>query len=142
MASTKKPHQSTFSDHLQRTLRRDSELRLEPSIESMDRVARLASERAVVVFTASNSSMCDVVTSLLGSLGVNAAVHELDRDPRGREMERELARMLGGGAGRGVPTVPAVFVGGDLVGGTNRVMALHLAGELVPMLRSAGALWL
>jgi glutaredoxin 3 len=38
--------------------------------------------------------------------------------------------------------VPAVFVGGDLVGGTNRVMALHLSGELVPMLRNAGALWL
>jgi len=35
-----------------------------------------------------------------------------------------------------------VFVGGDLVGGTNRVMALHLAGELVPMLKSASALWL
>ncbi|KAF8673036.1 hypothetical protein HU200_049109 [Digitaria exilis] len=84
--------------------------------------------------------MCDVVTSLLGSLGVNAAVHQLDRDPRGREMERELARRLGGG-GAG-PTVPAVFVGGNLVGGTNRVMALHLAGELVPLLRRAGALWL
>jgi glutaredoxin 3 len=105
-------------------------------------VARLVSERAVVVFTASNCSMGDVVTSLLGSLGVNAAVHELDKDPRGREMERELARRLGGGGGAGTPTVPAVFVGGDLVGGTNRVMALHLAGELVPMLRNAGALWL
>jgi glutaredoxin 3 len=112
----------------------------------MDHVARLASERAVVVFTASNCSMGDVVTSLLSSLGVNAAVHDLDRDPRGMEMERELARRLGGGGGgRGTtttPTVPAVFVGGDLVGGTNRVMALHLSGELVPMLRKAGALWL
>jgi glutaredoxin 3 len=113
---------------------------------AMDHVARLASERAVVVFTASNCSMGDVVTSLLSSLGVNAAVHDLDRDPRGMEMERELARRLGGGGGgRGTtttPTVPAVFVGGDLVGGTNRVMALHLSGELVPMLRKAGALWL
>lgn len=114
----------------------------------MDRVAKLASERAVVVFTASNCSMGDVVTSLLSSLGVNAAVHDLDRDPRGMEMERELARRLGGGGGAGgrgtttTPTVPAVFVGGDLVGGTNRVMALHLSGELVPMLRKAGALWL
>ncbi|PWZ29383.1 Glutaredoxin-C10 [Zea mays] len=110
----------------------------------MDRVAKLASERAVVVFTASNCSMGDVVTSLLSSLGVSAAVHELDSDPRGQEMERELARRLGGAsaAGRGTTALPAVFVGGSLVGGTNRVMALHLAGELVPMLKSAGALWL
>ena len=106
----------------------------------MDLVAKLASERAVVVFTASECGMCHAVTSLLCNLGVNAAVHELDRDPRGREMECELARRLGGG--RGAPSVPAVFVGGNLVGGTNKVMALHLAGELVPMLKSAGALWL
>jgi glutaredoxin 3 len=105
----------------------------------MDRVAKLASERAVVVFTKSNCSMCHAVTSLLSDLGVNAAVHELDRDPQGREMEMVLARMLGGGR---VPAVPAVFVGGDLVGGTNRVMALHLAGEFVPTLKRAGALWL
>ncbi|KAK3120655.1 hypothetical protein QOZ80_9AG0691560 [Eleusine coracana subsp. coracana] len=104
----------------------------------MDRVAKLASERAVVVFTTSNCSMCHSVTSLFSNLGVNAAIHELDREPRGREMERELVRMLGGRA----PAVPAVFIGGDLVGGTNRVMALHLAGELVPMLKKAGALWL
>jgi glutaredoxin 3 len=38
--------------------------------------------------------------------------------------------------------VPAVFIGGSLVGGINKVMALHLAGELVPMLMNAGALWL
>lgn len=104
----------------------------------MDRVAKLASERAVVVFTTSNCCMCHTMTSLLSELGVNAAVHELDTDPRGREMERELARMLGGR----MPAVPAVFIGGDLVGGTNRVMALHLAGEFVPMLKKAGALWL
>lgn len=105
-------------------------------------VARLASERAVVVFTASNCGMCHAVTSLLvGELGVNAAVHELDKDPRGRDMERELARRLNGGGGGG-RAVPAVFVGGNLVGGANRVMSLHLAGELVPMLKNAGALWL
>jgi glutaredoxin 3 len=107
----------------------------------MERVAALASERAVVVFTASDCTMGGVVVSLLSSLGVNAAVHELDSDPRGREMEQELARRIAA-AGGSNPTVPAVFVGGNLVGGTARVMALHLAGELVPMLRSAGALWL
>jgi glutaredoxin 3 len=104
----------------------------------MDQVTKLASERAVVVFTSSRCCMCYSVTSLLSNLGVNVAVYELDKEQRGREMERELARRLG----RGAPAVPAVFIGGNLVGGTNRIMALHLAGELVPMLKNAGALWL
>jgi glutaredoxin 3 len=38
--------------------------------------------------------------------------------------------------------VPAVFIGGKLVGPTDQVMALHLRGKLVPLLREAGALWL
>ncbi|XP_006663086.1 glutaredoxin-C13 [Oryza brachyantha] len=103
-----------------------------------ERVARLASERAVVVFTKSGCCMCHAVTTLLGELAVSAAVHELDREPLGREMERELARRLRGGG----PAVPAVFIGGSLVGGTSKVMAMHLKGELVPMLKNAGALWL
>ncbi|AQK40305.1 putative glutaredoxin-C14 [Zea mays] len=104
----------------------------------MERVMKIASERAVVVFTLSSCCMCHTVTRLMADLGVNALVHELDSDPRGKDMERALLKMLGG---RG-PAVPAVFIGGKLVGGTNRVMSLHLAGELVPMLKSAGALWL
>jgi len=104
----------------------------------MERVMQLASERAVVVFTLSSCCMCHTVTQLMADLSVNALVHELDRDPRGKDMERALLKMLGG---RG-PAVPAVFIGGKLVGGTNRVLSLHLASELVPMLKSAGALWL
>ncbi|KAG8093157.1 hypothetical protein GUJ93_ZPchr0012g20438 [Zizania palustris] len=77
------------------------------------------------------------VTSLLCDLGVNALVHELDQDPRGKDMEKALLKLLGKG-----PPVPAVFIGGTLVGGTNKVMSLHLGGELVPMLKNAGALWL
>ncbi|KAL5205029.1 hypothetical protein ABZP36_009900 [Zizania latifolia] len=106
-----------------------------------EQVARLASERAVVVFTKSGCCMCHTVTTLFGELAVSAAVHELDKEPLGREMERELARRLYGG-GRAGPAVPAVFIGGNLVGGTSKVMAMHLKGELVPMLKSAGALWL
>ncbi|KAF0896172.1 hypothetical protein E2562_019665 [Oryza meyeriana var. granulata] len=105
-----------------------------------ERVERLASERAVVVFTKSSCCMCHTVTTLLGELAVSAAVHELDKEPLGKEMEKELARRLYGD--RGGPAVPAVFIGGSLVGGTSKVMAMHLKGELVPMLRNAGALWL
>ncbi|PWZ44773.1 putative glutaredoxin-C14 [Zea mays] len=103
----------------------------------MDRVMQLVSERAVVVFTLSSCCMCHTVTQLMADLSVNAMVHELDSDPRGKDMERALLKMLGGRA----PAVPAVFIGGKLVGGTNNVMSLHLGGELVPMLMNAGALW-
>ncbi|CAL9108378.1 unnamed protein product [Musa textilis] len=103
----------------------------------MDRVRRLASQRAVVVFSLSSCCMCHTVKRLFCELGVNPAVHELDEDPRGKDMERALSKMLGRS-----PPVPAVFIGGNLVGPTDEVMALHLGGKLVPLLRNAGALWL
>ena len=103
-----------------------------------DRVMKLASERAVVVFTLSSCCMCHTVTKLMQDLSVNALVHELDSDPRGKEMERALLKMLGG---RG-PAVPVVFIGGKLVGAMDRVMAAHINGSLVPLLKEAGALWL
>jgi glutaredoxin 3 len=104
----------------------------------MERVTRLSSEKAVVIFTPSNDCpMSHSVTTLFSDLGVGAAVHELNKDPRGRDMERDLARRLGRN-----PPVPAVFIGGKLVGSTDRVMSLHLGGKLVPMLKAAGAMWL
>ncbi|KAM0858961.1 hypothetical protein ACQ4PT_047495 [Festuca glaucescens] len=36
---------------------------------------------------------------------------------------------------------PVVFIGGKLVGGLDRLMAMHIAGELMPVLKQAGALW-
>ncbi|RWV97818.1 hypothetical protein GW17_00039372, partial [Ensete ventricosum] len=44
--------------------------------------------------------------------------------------------------GEDAVTLPAVFVGGRLVGGLDRLMAVHISGELVPILKRAGALWL
>uniref|UniRef100_A0A453GI43 Glutaredoxin domain-containing protein n=3 Tax=Triticinae TaxID=1648030 RepID=A0A453GI43_AEGTS len=102
-----------------------------------ERVRRLASQRAVVIFGTSNCCMCHVVKTLFTEMGVSWTVHELDKDPRGKDVERALASM----AGRSLP-VPAVFIGGALVGPTDKVMALHLGGQLVPLLRQAGALWL
>uniref|UniRef100_A0A0E0DM34 Glutaredoxin domain-containing protein n=1 Tax=Oryza meridionalis TaxID=40149 RepID=A0A0E0DM34_9ORYZ len=112
----------------------------------MDRVTRLASQKAVVVFSKSSCGMSHAVTRLLRELGVDARVVELDEEPAGADMENALAGMLlagtaaAGGRGRGV-VVPTVFIGGRLVGSTDRVMSLHVAGGLVPLLRDAGALW-
>lgn len=40
------------------------------------------------------------------------------------------------------PAVPVVFIGGKLVGAMDTVMASHINGNLVPLLKDAGALWL
>ncbi|XP_072997514.1 glutaredoxin-C1-like [Typha latifolia] len=104
----------------------------------MEIVTRLASQRAVVIFSVSSCCMCHTIKTLfMNELGVNPAVYELDQDPKGREMERALAKLLGR-----APPVPAVFIGGTLVGLTDKVMSLHLSGKLVPLLRDAGAIWL
>ncbi|TKW04045.1 hypothetical protein SEVIR_7G084100v4 [Setaria viridis] len=108
-----------------------------------ERVERLASESAVVVFSVSTCCMCHAVKRLFCGMGVHPAVHELDLDPRGRELERALACLLGAAAGPGAaPVVPVVFIGGRLVGAMDRVMAAHINGSLVPLLKEAGALWL
>ncbi|OEL32783.1 Glutaredoxin-C3 [Dichanthelium oligosanthes] len=117
-----------------------------PIVESaVARVERLASESAVVVFSVSSCCMCHAVKRLFCGMGVHPTVHELDLDPRGRELERALARLLGYGPA-GAPVVPAVvpvvFIGGKLVGAMDRVMAAHINGSLVPLLKEAGALWL
>lgn len=95
---------------------------------------RLASQRAVVIFSTSSCCMCHTVKRL----GVSPCVHELDEEAMGREMEKALGKFLGGRK----PAVPAVFIGGKLVGSTDGGMSLHLGGKLVPLLRDAGALWL
>ena len=107
-------------------------------------VERLASESAVVVFSVSSCCMCHAVKRLFCGMGVHPTVHELDLDPRGRELERALACLLGasGASAAGAPVVPVVFIGGRLVGAMDRVMAAHINGSLVPLLKEAGALWL
>ncbi|KAL5983891.1 Glutaredoxin-C1 [Asimina triloba] len=106
----------------------------------MDKVNRLVSQDAVVIFSNSACCMCHSIKRLFCELGVNARVYELDEDAsRGAEMEKALSRLLG----RKSP-LPVVFVGGRCVGSTNEVMSLHLSRDraLISMLRDAGALWL
>ncbi|XP_027152593.1 glutaredoxin-C1-like [Coffea eugenioides] len=105
--------------------------------DPLERVVRLASGSAVVVFSMSTCCMCHAVKRLFCGMGVNPTVYELDQDPRGKEIERALIRLLGNS-----PPVPVVFIGGKLVGAMDRVMASHINGTLVPLLKEAGALWL
>ncbi|KAI3522390.1 hypothetical protein L2E82_06701 [Cichorium intybus] len=101
----------------------------------MDMVTRMVSEKPVVVFSRSSCSMSHTIKSLLFEFGVNPAVYELDEISKGWEIEQALLRL-----GRN-PIIPAVFIGGEFVGGANEIISLHLQRSLQPMLRNAGALW-
>ncbi|KAF8400017.1 hypothetical protein HHK36_015890 [Tetracentron sinense] len=105
--------------------------------DPLERVERLASENAVVIFSISSCCMCHAIKRLFCGMGVNPTVYELDEDPRGKEIEKALMRLLGTSS-----AVPVVFIGGKLVGAMDRVMASHINGTLVPLLKDAGALWL
>ncbi|XP_022773630.1 glutaredoxin-C1-like [Durio zibethinus] len=106
--------------------------------DPLERIERLASENAVVIFSISGCCMCHAIKRLFCGMGVNPTVYELDEDPRGKDMEKALMRLLGTSS----PAVPVVFIGGKLVGKMDRVMASHINGTLVPLLKEAGALWL
>ncbi|CAA2981185.1 glutaredoxin-C5-like [Olea europaea subsp. europaea] len=114
-----------------------STVRQNAAVDPLERVVRLASGSAVVIFSLSTCCMCHAVKRLFCGMGVNPTVYELDLDPRGKELERALMRLLGDGS-----AVPVVFIGGKLVGAMDRVMASHINGTLVPLLKEAGALWL
>ncbi|KAH6756195.1 Thioredoxin superfamily protein [Perilla frutescens var. hirtella] len=101
----------------------------------MDRVSKMVSEKPVVIFSKSSCCMSHTIRSLFCDFGVNPMVYELDEISRGREVEQALSRL---GCN---PTVPAVFIGGEFVGGANEIMSLHLKRSLKPMLKRAGALW-
>ncbi|KAL3812845.1 hypothetical protein ACJIZ3_014113 [Penstemon smallii] len=102
----------------------------------MDRIAKLASQRAVVIFSKSTCCMCHAIKRLFYEQGVSPMIHELDEESRGKEMEYALNKL---GCS---PTVPAVFIGGKFVGSADVVMTLQLNGSLKQMLIDAGALWL
>ncbi|KAA0060281.1 hypothetical protein IC582_014128 [Cucumis melo] len=105
--------------------------------DPMRRIERMAAENAVVMFSMTSCCMCHAVKRLFCGMGVKTTVYELDEDPRGKEIEKALMRLMGSSS-----AVPAVFIGGKLIGSMDRVMASHINGSLVPLLKSAGALWL
>jgi glutaredoxin-like protein len=98
-------------------------------------VGRAVAERPVLVVGRRGCCLSHVVKRLLQGLGVNPAVHEVAD-------ESALAGLVPAGAAAAAGALPAVFVGGRLLGGLDRLMAVHISGELVPILKKAGALWL
>ncbi|KAH7568862.1 hypothetical protein ACOSQ2_012263 [Xanthoceras sorbifolium] len=125
----------------------DGGVRIGRSTNSADdakTVLKAVSENAVVVLGRSGCCMSHVVKTLLLGHGVNPTAFEVDEVDEA-DVVAELQRINGGKGedfGAGDIQFPAVFVGGKLFGGLDQVMATHISGELVPILKGAGALWL
>ncbi|XP_058750198.1 glutaredoxin-C9-like [Vicia villosa] len=101
-------------------------------------IITMVSENAVIIIGTRGCCLCHVVKRLLQGLGVNPPVYEVDQD---RETS-VVAQLSTHASAAETVQFPAVFVGGKLLGGLERVMASHISGELVPILKDAGALWL
>ncbi|KAM5563939.1 monothiol glutaredoxin-S6-like [Rosa sericea] len=102
----------------------------------MDMVARLVDEKPLVIFSKSSCCMSHSIKTLLYDFGANPTVYELDQMPNGQQIERALLQL---GCR---PSVPAVFIGQQFIGGTNTVMSLHMQNKLVPLLMRAKAIWI
>ncbi|KAK1422698.1 hypothetical protein QVD17_17984 [Tagetes erecta] len=101
------------------------------------KVHELVAENTVIVFGQRGCCMCYVMKLLLLGLGVNPAIFGLD-DGDVEDVSNELLKI----SGESSVELPVVFVGGKLFGGLERLMAMHITGELVPILKEAKALWL
>ncbi|GMI93579.1 hypothetical protein like AT3G02000 [Hibiscus trionum] len=106
-----------------------------------DIVRQLASTSAVVLFSTSGDCMCTVAKRLLFGLGVAPVTIELDRHVDGLDIQAGLFQLTAEVADGRQPIL-AVFVGGKFLGGIETLMACHINGTLVPLLKDAGALWL
>ncbi|KAF8084574.1 hypothetical protein N665_0711s0003 [Sinapis alba] len=100
----------------------------------MEKIQKMISGKPVVIFSNNSCCMSHTIKTLFLDFGVNPAIYELDEISRGKEIENALSQL---GCS---PTVPVVFIGGQLVGGANQVMSLHLNRSLVTMLKRVGAL--
>ncbi|OMO63740.1 Glutaredoxin [Corchorus capsularis] len=102
----------------------------------MEAVTSMVADRPVVIFSRSTCCMSHTIKTLISGFGANPTVYELDEIQNGQQIERELQQM---GC---KPTVPAVFIGQQLIGGPNQIMTLQVKNQLVPLLIRAGAIWI
>ncbi|KAE8671319.1 Monothiol glutaredoxin-S6 [Hibiscus syriacus] len=102
----------------------------------MDVIASMVADRPMVIFSRTTCCMSHTIKTLISGFGANPTVYELDEVPNGQQVERELQQM---GCN---PSVPAVFIGQQLIGGANQVMSLQLRNQVAPLLIRAGAIWI
>ncbi|WMV49023.1 hypothetical protein MTR67_042408 [Solanum verrucosum] len=109
---------------------------------------KIVTENAVIVFRQRGCCMSHVIKRLLHCLGANPVMYDIEEKYENEaitELE-DIGKIVGVGDRREDRSVssllPAVFIGGELFGGLDRIMEAHISGELCPILKNAGALWL
>ncbi|XP_039061832.1 monothiol glutaredoxin-S6-like [Hibiscus syriacus] len=103
----------------------------------MEVVTRMIADMPVVIFSRTTCCMSHTIKTLISGFGANPMVYELDDFQDGQQVERALQQM---GCWS---SVPAVFIGQQLIGGPNQmIMTLQVKNQLIPLLIRAGAIWI
>ncbi|KAJ1435698.1 Thioredoxin-like superfamily [Sesbania bispinosa] len=102
----------------------------------MDMVATLTADKPVVIFSKSTCCMGHSVKVLICSFGANPTVIELDKIANGQQIERALVQL---GCR---PSVPAVFIGQQFIGGADEVIRLNVQNKLAQLLLRAKAIFI
>ncbi|XP_059302164.1 glutaredoxin-C9-like [Lycium ferocissimum] len=95
--------------------------------------------------TARGYCMSHVVKCLLQCLGVNPVIYDIEENDENIVVaELDYISKTAGGDWKDCRRLQflVVFLEGELFGGLDRIMAAHISGELSPVLKQAGALWL
>ncbi|KAM7271881.1 hypothetical protein ACFE04_031095 [Oxalis oulophora] len=102
----------------------------------------LVSENSTIIFTKKGCCMGHVVKSLLLCHGVNPAIHQIEDGEEEVDILNEFMKNKKVNVNGENMEFPCVFVGGKFYGGLEKVINTHITGDLVPVLKQAGALWL
>ncbi|KAK3154638.1 hypothetical protein QOZ80_2BG0193230 [Eleusine coracana subsp. coracana] len=101
---------------------------------ALDKAKEIVASSPVVVFSKTHCPYSARAKQLLTELGASYEVVELDVESDGPELQAALAEWTG------QRTVPNVFIKGKRIGGCDATMAMHNAGNLVPLLTEAGVI--
>ncbi|XP_058740706.1 monothiol glutaredoxin-S6-like [Vicia villosa] len=102
----------------------------------MDLLASLTENKAVVIFSKSTCIMSHTVQALMRNFGAEPIIIEIDKMANGYQIERALIQL---GCR---PSVPAVFIGQQFIGGTDEVISLNVQNKLAPLLLKARAIFI
>jgi glutaredoxin 3 len=109
-----------------------ADLKMESSVE-YKYIQKQITEHPVFVFSKTTCPYCKMAKEALDKTGVDYVVEEIEDRPDCNKLQDVFAKITGG------RTVPRVFIGGKCVGGGSETYSLYNKGELVPVLKEAGA---